>query len=940
MTALKKPVPFGKYYLLERINVGGMAEVFKAKAFGVEGFERLLAVKRILPNIAEDEEFITMFIDEAKIAVQLQHANIAQIFDLGQVDDSYFIALEYVHGKDLRAIFDRCAASGEPLPIAHGLLRHRCRSARASTTRTTSATRRGASCTSSTATSRRRTSSSAYEGEVKLIDFGIAKAAGKASKTQAGILKGKFGYMSPEQVRGLPIDRRSDIFAVGIVLYELLTGERLFVGESDFSTLEKVRNVEILPPSSYNQKIPRGARAHRAQGAGARIREDRYQNAIDLHDDLQAFLYTVGEFYSRKDLAGWMKKTFAMEIEEDNAKLEEYRQLAPPVAAGAEVSRRAAVGRGRPRGAPARAAPPPRTPAKATAKQGQAAAAPATRRWGGTTRSWTPRSSTRKRSSRSRAEDLFFEDDDRTVANEPPPDILEQARPPELLTPKPIDADARRAERGHQDDAAAAGAAAAAAARRAPADAGGRSAGAAADAHAPGRHAAPDAAAASGAGPPPGRAGLRRSGLNLPPRAAPCAVAAASRACRRRCAPPPPPRPQRFHAPQRGAVRDRELRRPSSPQAPGAARDRTGCCAVGGRSPSPAMVYWYNSNIKPGRIELTDDARRRDRLIDNVKVGDHSPVSLEQPPGPYTLSVTRDGYARNDQNIELKAGQPLPLTVTLEPSPDTGFELTSDPPGGLVWLDGAPMKERRGSRRAPTSAPCASPRAPRARDQGRERFKPWQQDVEIEPGDIRKIHATLIPAVGGPGGRRRQEPGAAGHGAAGGARQQAAVRRRRRRCRRPQPPPRDEQPARGSRPSRPRPLRRRPARPPRPAAGSPSAPTTPERASDAREAPPRDDDRGEEAPARSAGAAQDGRAADDSAAAAATARSRSTRSPGPRSGSTARTPPSTRRSSTSRSLAASTSSRSSAPTCRSIRPRASTFYAGDRRLNRTPTGRG
>ncbi len=95
-----------------------------------------------------------------------------------------------------------------------------------------------------------------FEGEVKLIDFGIAKAAGKGSKTQAGILKGKFGYMSPEQVRGLPIDRRSDVFSCGIVLYELLTGERLFVGESDFSTLEKVRNVEILPPTTYNRSIP------------------------------------------------------------------------------------------------------------------------------------------------------------------------------------------------------------------------------------------------------------------------------------------------------------------------------------------------------------------------------------------------------------------------------------------------------------------------------------------------------------------------------------------------------------------------------------------------------------------------------------------------------------------------------------------------------------
>src|SRR5690349_18702300 len=115
---VKKPIPFGKYYLLERVNVGGMAEVFKAKAYGVEGFERLVAVKRILPNIAEDEEFITMFIDEAKIAVQLQHANIAQIFDLGKVEDSYFIALEYVHGKDLRAIFDNLQKHGGAMPMA------------------------------------------------------------------------------------------------------------------------------------------------------------------------------------------------------------------------------------------------------------------------------------------------------------------------------------------------------------------------------------------------------------------------------------------------------------------------------------------------------------------------------------------------------------------------------------------------------------------------------------------------------------------------------------------------------------------------------------------------------------------------------------------------------------------------------------------------------
>ena len=327
---MKKPIPFGKYYLLERINVGGMAEVFRAKAYGVEGFERLLAVKRILPNIAEDAEFITMFIDEAKIAVQLNHANIAQIFDLGVVDGSYFIALEHVFGRDLRAIFERSRQKGEPMPVAQACFAimkmcegldyaHNKRDAQG---REMNLVHRDVSPQNVIVS---------FEGEVKIIDFGIAKAAGKVGKTQAGILKGKFGYMSPEQVRGLPIDRRSDIFSTGIVLYELLTNERLFVGESDFSTLEKVRNVEILPPSTYNRKIP-DELERIVLKALAKDVDDRYQNAIDLHDELQAFVYTAGEFYSRKDLAAWMKKTFAREIEEETGKLEQYRQLPSPEA--------------------------------------------------------------------------------------------------------------------------------------------------------------------------------------------------------------------------------------------------------------------------------------------------------------------------------------------------------------------------------------------------------------------------------------------------------------------------------------------------------------------------------------------------------------------------------------------------------------------------------
>jgi len=343
---LNKPTPFGKYYLLDRINVGGMAEVFKAKTVGVEGFERIVALKRILPSIAEDEEFITMFIDEAKIAVQLQHANIAQIFDLGKVDDSYFIALEYVYGRDLRGIFDELHRSNQvmPMPQVCYLVMQLCEgldyahNKRDAQGRELNLVHRDVSPQNVLV---------GYEGEVKLIDFGIAKAAGKASKTQAGILKGKFGYMSPEQVRGLPIDRRSDIFALGIVLYEMLTGERLFIGESDFSTLEKVRNVEIIPPSSFNSEIPEKLERIVLKALEKNV-EDRYQNAIDLHDDLQLFLHSVGQFSSRKDLSAWMKRTFAAGLaqasadEEDEEEIEEIEEVEtvasgvmPAVAGGA-----------------------------------------------------------------------------------------------------------------------------------------------------------------------------------------------------------------------------------------------------------------------------------------------------------------------------------------------------------------------------------------------------------------------------------------------------------------------------------------------------------------------------------------------------------------------------------------------------------------------------
>jgi len=329
---LKQPKKFGKYYFLERISVGGMAEVFKAKSFGVEGFEKLIAIKRILSNVAEDEDFISMFIDEAKIAVQLNHANIAQIFDLGNIDGSYFIALEYIHGKDLRTIWDRHNRRSLLLPIpmsVYTIIRvcegldyaHRKKNAAGNDL---NIVHRDVSPQNILVS---------YEGEVKIIDFGIAKAANKASRTQAGILKGKFGYMSPEQVRGLPLDGRSDIFSSGIILYELLTGERLFAGESDFSTLEKVRNVEILPPTTYNRKVP-DALEKIVLKALSKDPDDRYKTSYDMQEDLQRFLIMNKSNFGRKDLAAYMKRAFKTDIERELERHKQYDQMTKDLESG------------------------------------------------------------------------------------------------------------------------------------------------------------------------------------------------------------------------------------------------------------------------------------------------------------------------------------------------------------------------------------------------------------------------------------------------------------------------------------------------------------------------------------------------------------------------------------------------------------------------------
>ncbi len=322
---VRQPVPFGKYLLLDRISVGGMAEVFRAKSYGVEGFEKVIAIKRILPAMGEDKDFIKMFIDEAKIAGQLSHANICQIFELGKITGSHFIAMEYIWGKDLLQIQNRLRKVGQVMPVGmacyviskvcEGLdYAHRKKDAMG---RPLEIIHRDCSPQNVLVS---------YEGEVKIIDFGIARAASRSSRTNAGVLKGKFGYMSPEQVRGLPLDHRSDLFALGTCFYESLTGERLFLGESDFSTLEKVRNADVRPPSQLNQNIPPEVEAL-VMRALARDPKTRFESGAEMHAELQAFLTRQSVPFTSKSLADWLRSAFRDDLDREKQQMEDYKRV-------------------------------------------------------------------------------------------------------------------------------------------------------------------------------------------------------------------------------------------------------------------------------------------------------------------------------------------------------------------------------------------------------------------------------------------------------------------------------------------------------------------------------------------------------------------------------------------------------------------------------------
>lgn len=300
---------FGQYVLQERIAAGGMAEVWKARMRGVEGFQKTVAIKKILPHLSDNEEFVEMFIDEAKLAAQLSHNNIIHIYDLGKTNGAYFIAMEYVEGDDLRSILRRASERGLPMPVELSLF-----IASKVAAALDYAHRRKDFDEKELGLVHRDVSPQnvliSYEGDIKLCDFGIAKAASKASHTQAGALKGKLQYMSPEQAWGRPLDRRSDIFALGAVLFEMLTGRKLFKGDSEMSVLEQVREARIPSIAEFNEDSTPEIDAI-VQRALMKEPADRYQSAGDMARELDQILYGFRPTPTSADLAIFMHRIYA-----------------------------------------------------------------------------------------------------------------------------------------------------------------------------------------------------------------------------------------------------------------------------------------------------------------------------------------------------------------------------------------------------------------------------------------------------------------------------------------------------------------------------------------------------------------------------------------------------------------------------------------------------
>jgi serine/threonine-protein kinase len=298
-----------RYRVIERIASGGMAEVFLAESAGIEGFKKNVAIKRVLPHLTEKKRFISMFLDEARLSAHLSHSNVAQVFDIGVGDNTYFIVMEYVDGADLKTVIEHQRKVGKLLPVEAACLvaikiceglsyAHELKNNEGQPLRIV---HRDMSPPNVLITK---------HGEVKIVDFGLAKASSQLEKSEAGIIKGKFSYLSPEAAQGQEVDHRTDIFAVGIILWEMLAGRRLFMGDTDFATVKQVQEAVVQPLSQINKDVPPGLDRILAR-ALAREPSERYGSARDLGQDLTQFLYKFGRSISAFDLAELVRSTMS-----------------------------------------------------------------------------------------------------------------------------------------------------------------------------------------------------------------------------------------------------------------------------------------------------------------------------------------------------------------------------------------------------------------------------------------------------------------------------------------------------------------------------------------------------------------------------------------------------------------------------------------------------
>jgi len=316
---------FGRYMLLKRIAKGGMAEIYRAMSYGAEGFMKLVAIKRIRPELCRDFHFIDMFINEAKIVSNLSHPNIVQIFDFGRIEDALYHCMEYVHGKNLLDILRAMKERGPSavielactilLEVLNGLDQaHRQKDALGNPLNIIHRDMSPANIIVS------------YDGEVKIADFGIAKAAQTTIQTMGGIVKGKYKYMSPEQARGETVDQRTDVFSAGICLYEMLTLKEMYGGTSGVQLLERVRQADYKLPRRINPAIPKELDAILLKALD-KDRDQRFQTAAGFRDALTEYLEEHRLQLSRQWLADFMGELFKSSIEtERQALAEEFKR--------------------------------------------------------------------------------------------------------------------------------------------------------------------------------------------------------------------------------------------------------------------------------------------------------------------------------------------------------------------------------------------------------------------------------------------------------------------------------------------------------------------------------------------------------------------------------------------------------------------------------------